>query len=338
MSRAALAAGTALLLAATSTANATSPSGPRLAFQVLNRAAESLEIETASDSGGQRRSVAGGSRRTVKPLPEFGFAPSWSPDGSSFVFGAHTGQGLRLFMASGEGGRPRVIPRTRGAFAPVFAPDGRTIAFARARIRSHIGVPKHGQPNISSYASATTWTIGVDGSRPRRLTPWRNGLEIVPSSFSPDGAVIASSRYDEGGDRFYDAITVHADGSGSALLAANALYPALSPDGSQVALIAYLPNVRPRLGRYGFYRGGLTVMRSDGTSSRLLTRTTFYEQSPPSWDPSGERLAYAHRTSVMQINADGSCRHKLFAGTTELLYFGPSWQPGVGREAGRIAC
>jgi hypothetical protein len=45
---------------------------------------------------------------------------------------------------------------------------------------------------------------------------------------------------------------------------------------------------------------------------------------------------------LVEINADGTCattlptapkRHRL-----RFIYNGPSWQPGTGREAGRIAC
>jgi Tol biopolymer transport system component len=280
--------------------------------------------------------IAGGTLRTKGPLPEFGFAPTWSPDGRSLAFAGTVDGRLQIFLTAVPGGRVRAVPGTRGGFAPVFAPDGRTIAFARARIRSHIGLPDRGPPKIWSYASVTTWTITIDGSNPRRLTPWRNGLEVMPSSFSPDGTILAASRFDERVPHFDDAIALRTDGSGTSLLAASATRPAFSPDGSRIALITYLPRVRPRLGRHGFYRGGLTVMSADGTESKFLARTTFNEQSPPGWDPSGERLAYTERTSILEINVDGTCRRKIFAGTPDQLYFGPTWQPG--REAGEIDC
>jgi Tol biopolymer transport system component len=332
--------GVALLLAmAAMSASASVPGGPRLAVQKLDRDASTLQIETASQSGGRQQVVVGGPRRTTRPLPEFGFAPSWSPDGTRLVFGGHVGDGTRLFLVPADGGRPRVIPRTRGAFAPVFAPDGSTVAFARARVRSHIGLPNHGPPNIWSYASVTTWTIEIDGSSPHRLTQWRNGLEIVPSSFSPDGSVLAASEADEGeSDVEYNAVALQVDGSSSSLISSDASWPSFSPDGSQIALIARLAHTEPHRGRYGFYRGAVTVMQADHTEPRHLARTSFYEQSPPSWDPSGERLAYTEATTAMEINVDGSCRTKVLLGKKELLYFGPVWQPGPGREAGRIEC
>ncbi len=337
--RRALGVGGVLLFGIVGTACAAAPSGPRLALETLSRTAQRLAIETASQSGARRQAVVGGSKSTSEPLPEFGFAPSWSPDGKRLVFGGHAGGRPQLFVVAVSSGRVKAIPGTQGAFDPIFAPDGRMIAFARARVRAHIDLPNdHSPPKISSYASATTWMIELDGGNARRLTPWHNGLEITPSSFSPDGRSLAVSQFDEDSADFYAALVLRTDGSGSALLARDAARPAFSPDGRHVALIAYLAHSEPGSGRYGSYRGALTVMRADGTEPRLLARTTFGEQSPPSWDPSGERLAYTEGTSVMEINADGSCRQKVLAGTAKTSYYGPAWQPGPGREAGRIAC
>jgi hypothetical protein len=39
----------------------------------------------------------------------------------------------------------------------------------------------------------------------------------------------------------------------------------------------------------------------------------------------------------MQINADGTCPTKLLS-SPRAKFFAPAWQPGSGREAGRIAC
>jgi Tol biopolymer transport system component len=89
-----------------------------------------------------------------------------------------------------------------------------------------------------------------------------------------------------------------------------------------------------------------------------LTRTRSIDEGNPSWDPSGQRLAFARGstpsgfengpfaspTRILQINADGSCETLMFPKQVRHNpYFGrdfaaPSWQPGPGREAGRILC
>ena len=41
--------------------------------------------------------------------------------------------------------------------------------------------------------------------------------------------------------------------------------------------------------------------------------------------------------SIMQINADGTCLTKMLSAPGVAFYV-PAWQPGAGREAGRIDC
>ena len=87
-------------------------------------------------------------------------------------------------------------------------------------------------------------------------------------------------------------------------------------------------------------------MNADGTDVRRLTRTPQRYEDSPRWDPSGERLAYEQfqvfgegigNYAVMQVNADGTCRTKaVFA--PRVFFLAPAWQPGPGREAGRIEC
>jgi Tol biopolymer transport system component len=200
-------------------------------------------------------------------------------------------------------------------------------------------ISKQEPVSIDSYDSVTTWTIELDGDNQRRLTRWRNGLETVPSSFSPDGALLTASQIEEDGNGpKYKAIALRTDGSASSVLAADAMSPSFSPDGSQIAMLVRRVPGETKGGRSRSYRGALVVMRSDGTERRYLAPTTFFDERTPSWDPAGERLVYGERQTIVEINADGTCKRKVLTQTATLFYFGAAWQPGPGREAGPITC
>jgi hypothetical protein len=83
--------------------------------------------------------------------------------------------------------------------------------------------------------------------------------------------------------------------------------------------------------------------------SRLLRRSRKL-LAWPSWDPSGQRLAFTRTRVVengytdpkkgdalMAINADGTCLKRVYSDPETTLY-GSAWQPGPGREAGPISC
>lgn len=94
----------------------------------------------------------------------------------------------------------------------------------------------------------------------------------------------------------------------------------------------------------------LFVASTDGSRAIRLTRTPKMLEAQLTWDPSGERLAFVQfgtvsefwetfgfGNAIVQINADGTCRTKVFS-SRNAAAFGAAWQPGSGREAGRIVC
>jgi Tol biopolymer transport system component len=327
----------AVLAGPASQVSAAVPAGPRLAFMEWSRGAFETKLRTAGPMGFRRQSIAGRSG-TAAAVPDRSSAPTWSPDGSAVVFsGAVEGRSRKLFIATADGRHVRPIPGTKGAFRPVFSPDGSTVAFARLRSRLHFDLD--GPPFITSFESVTTWTVRIDGWNLRRLTPWRNGLEVTPSSFSPDGTILAASRHDESNPGTYDeAIGIPLAGGEPIVFARGAYEPSFSPDGSRLALIGYVARDRAAAGKSAFFRGMLYVMRPDGWEAVSLARTTYSHQAPPTWDPSGQRIAYVRAGSVMAVNVDGTCRQKVLSGERRVRFGGPAWQPGAGREAGRIAC
>jgi TolB protein len=308
-------------------------------------------LVTFSQEGSARQVLANGGSRGSARFTPFS-APSWAPDGSLIAFSRTVGNrrlGLgarqRIFVVGADGRGLRMIPGTRGGYNPVFSPDGQEIAFARRRIRTHL--TRFGTRWID-YFSVSAWIVDLATGRTRQLTRWRDELENSPASFSPDGSVLALSRHVV--LNRYEAVALRLDGSGSTVIARNGLDPVYSPDGSRIALTRGHWHVFHRL--KGATVGVLTdlfTVRPDGTDLRRLTVTPRHAERFPSWDPSGKRLVYGRvnlfstrgflgfGNSVMEINADGTCATRVLSKRNSILY-GPTWQPGTGREAGPITC
>jgi len=347
----ALGAGALAALLAVGVATAAAPEGPRLAVIRFTATPHRFGIELASvgQSGGHLLRLAGGGRRS-RPWPFYFSPPSWSPDGDLITFsgivGAHNGDNhelrLKLFIVRADGSGLHAIRGARGASRPVFSPDGHTIAFTRSIERDEPTVVggkrwKHG------FNGASIWTVDLLTGAQRQLTPWRDGLEYVSSSFSPDGSTLLATHEDRLLLNESEPVALRLDGGGSRRLLEDGSSPVYSPDGSEIALIRRTADD----GESGSESSDLYVMNADGTDVRRLTRTPQLYEDSPSWDPSGERLAFdrlravgegiAGETAFMEINADGTCATRVTS-ARRWGFVDPTWQPGPGRGAGRIAC
>ena len=333
--------GAVLVLACVPTASvAQVPDGPRVAF--IRGAPSILELELGTIGLHGENPM-----RLYRPPGEGQSILSgltFSADGSRLAFGRTPLLGGKegIYAVSPGEGRPQFVAGTRGGSDPVLSPDGEMLAFARGRLRLS-------KDQRVRFAGSSVWLVEADGGRPRRVTPWHSGLRFLPSSFSPDGEVLALSRYLRRKSRAVMGLRL---ADHTMYLIAKGLQEAVfSPDGTQLAAM----RVRPRPGGPGSQRrllpgSDLFVLRSDGTSRRRLTREPSAIKLSPSWDPSGERLLYVRfpsklslaslfgfGTSVIEINADGTCRQRLIS-EPNASYFAAAWQPGPGREAGRISC
>jgi Tol biopolymer transport system component len=350
--RRALGAGVlALLLLAAGAAMAAAPAGPRLAVIKLSSKPSRIELVTVNRNGGDPLRLAGGGRR-ARPFLNF-FSPlSWSPDGEQVGFSGFVGFGRgddreaieKLFVVGADGSGLRAVPGTKEGSGPVFSPDGRTIAFSRS-------VNRDGPTTVGGkrwergFHGSSIWTVDLLTGAQRQLTPWEDEVEYIASSFSPDGSTLLAA-HESSLLLEPEPVAIRLDGSGSRRLFNDGFSPVYSPDGSKIALVRDVEE-------YGEDRGESTdlfVMRADGTGIRRLTRTPGLIELAPSWDPSGERLAYVRlplnrsedapfgfRIALMQVNADGTCETKVVS-APRTYFFVPAWQPGPGREAGRIKC
>ncbi|MGH2974167.1 MAG: hypothetical protein ACRDLL_04770 [Solirubrobacterales bacterium] len=343
----------AVLIALPIGTGVSAPEGASLAMVGWSRRPVSFELIRTDQSGELRHALL--SRGLLGlPAPYPGDTPSWSPDGSLLAFTGlvgtvhkryYTGPRTKIFVVSVDGTGLRPVPGTANGASPVFAPDGRTIAFA---VQRHRPRPHRRGGNATSESEAV-WVADLEGTTKRRVTPWRNGLKMAPSSFSPDGTRLAATRVVRHG--VGEAVAIRLQGGKTAVLARNALQPVYSPDGSEIAYLG--GHFRAARTRHGKTRATLTdlfTMHADGSGSRRLTHTPRSVEIAPSWDPSGRRLAFtllgnplkgsaarALGGGVMEVNADGSCLTKILPGG-DVAYFGAAWQPGSDREAGPIAC
>lgn len=339
------------LMALPALAQAEVPWGPRLTF--LEAGAFSFKLISADPSGGDQQVIVGGNLKS-RFLP-FPFSPpTWSSDGTRVAFTGFTSPGrkalLDVYDAAADGTGMTKLPGTRDGLDPVLSPDGRTLAFARERKRE-ARRPHRGK--VTVFRSVSIWLLDLESGAVRQLTPWRNDLFAYPSSFSSDGATLAITREQTKprGKRRIAAVALRLDGSGSAVLVENAIDPVYSPDGTQLALttIGTLRTIRSKGESLTYSPTDLAVSAADGSGLTKLTETRNLELRP-SWDPSGQRLAYTlvspvlghsmllgEGDSIMEINADGSCTTRVLSVPRVILY-GAAWQPGPGREAGPIAC
>lgn len=315
--------------------------GPRLAISALKSGYGSLLI-TADPLGKVMRGLTDPDSMSV------GERASWSADGSLLAFAAQPySTGTRVVGVVGvDGSGLRTYSLAAlNAGDPIMAPDGRSVAFARVRIVKVL-------PGRESYLlKASIWSLDLEDGSVRRLTRWRVGVYLIPSSYSPDGSTLAATSYGSRGNRGVRAVAVDLRSDRTSLLAREAMEPAFSPDGTSFAFVRWktwrlsgvdkpVPTIDElRIGRVGV-----------AGSQLVLRRRSLSYMAWPGWDPSGRRLTFTlsradepgdrspeEGNRVMAINDDGTCLTEVFS-NPDLTLYGAAWQPGPRREAGPIIC
>ncbi len=302
--------GLALLLTG-GAAGAAAPDGPRLALVKQTRHPPTTTLFSVGPRGNEPFRLAAAEEFTNH------FGPlSWDADGTEVGFSE-----IREFwLVRANGGGARRI-NAEGAEGPVFAPVGDSIAFTREELPDR----------------AAIWTIDLTTWEQRRLTPERAGLAYVASSFSPDGATLLATRVDERLRGVAEPVAIDLATGAVTRLLRDGLQPIYSPDGTRIALLR-------KVGKRQL--NDLFVLDPGTGALRRLTRTSPGYELFPSWDPSGERIAFARfrgrrfewANSVVQVNANGSCETEILPMKRRVTYYGLAWQPGPGRGTGPIDC
>jgi Tol biopolymer transport system component len=315
--------------------------GSWLAFTAINALKpRGFSIGAVEIKGSEQVVLVRGSQGGLVPNP---FSTiSWSSDGGWLAFAGSEGKRKGIYTLCADGSDLRFLHGTEGGRNPIFSPDGSKIAFARDRLGGGL-----------SQGATTTWVANANGRAAFRLMPWRKNVEYLPSSFSPDASVLAVTRRNLKSGKS-DVVLFRLGGSQSVrVLARRASEAVFSPDGSQIALVR--ETISRRRKTLIVINKDLYVLSVNGTESSAVTRTHHITETRPSWDPSGQRIAFnAYHisrdpiealfnellpigNSILQINADGSCRQKILSQRNVALR-GPVWQPGADRAVGPSEC
>jgi TolB protein len=132
--------------------------------------------------------------------------PQVSPDGrrlvverrNSWVSRPRGGSALFVLNLDGSGVRQITPWRVAGGDGPDWSPDGRRVVF-RA-------------PRLVAFAGSNLYTVRADGKDLRQLTHFPKSVEVLSSSYAPDGKWIVFSRSGHGGSP--DLFLIRPDGSG----------------------------------------------------------------------------------------------------------------------------
>lgn len=200
--------------------------------------------------------------------------PQLSPDGTRIAAVGIYVNASELFVLESDGTGARQLTRNRQipvqqsdwAFYPHWSPDSQTIAYITDR--------------ASFYPML--WRMNADGTSARQLTFPANGLDAIDSfAYSPDGRMIAASRYNIGQPQIFLIDVARPAGARAITKAeAGAYDPSWSPDGQYLAFVA----------REGVRN---TVYVIDMESPERPTAVADAELvRSPVWSPSGTTIAY----------------------------------------------
>lgn len=168
-------------------------------------------------------------------------------------------------------GKGRHVVYQRAAFSgdlvsPAFSPNGKNLVFEFVR------------SGFTSASKRAVYVVGIDGSSPRRLTPWAENDGDHPD-WSPDGKwIVFHSHVDDpsGQSQFF---VVHPDGTGRKQLTH-------FPSGTWVGRASFSPDGKAIVFGKGPEGGNIDVftMRLDGSHIQRVTRSPLWE-SAPDWGP-----------------------------------------------------
>jgi Tol biopolymer transport system component len=218
-----------------------------------------------------------GTHRTS--LSQKGSFPAWSPHGRRIAFqrdscGAGATNLLSVYVMRADGTHIRRVTQKSATCAtshrleshsPQWAPSGNRLAFERLDHKREL---------------QAVFTVRLDGTGARRLTPWR--MDAAQPDWSPNGRWIAFRTHEQS-DTKGNIGLVHPDGTGLHLVTHGGdkfkwLSCSFSPNGNKITA-ARVP------GSGQTDNADVYTMRLDGSDRVNLTQSTNAWESAPDWGP-----------------------------------------------------
>lgn len=244
------------------------PGGAKLAFD-SNRADPDLNDPNAINDVFKMNPDGSGVVK-LTDSKDFSGNPGWSPDGKKIAFDSdrrnHQGRSEIYVMDSDGTNVHRVSTLPEKAIydqAARFSPDGKRLVFTRYRT----------DPGLSAL-----FTIRLDGSGLRQLTPWGNGAG--DADWSPSGKKLVFEASPNKGC-FGEIYTGEADGQHLTNITDNRCHsgsadPVWSPDGRKILFL----QARAFSGGFGI---GLATMNPDGSARHFILPNP-KEMHQPDWE------------------------------------------------------
>jgi Tol biopolymer transport system component len=202
----------------------------------------------------------------------FNSGAGWSPDGNKITFESdrrnHQGR-LEIHVMDADGTNVRRVTTLPADAmydsAPRFSPDGRRIVFTRY---------------LTDPGRSALFTVRVDGSGLKQLTPWGNGAS--DADYSPDGKKLVFEAFPNKWC-FGEVYTVDSDGGHLTNIADNRCHagsaePVWSPNGKKILLLS----AHVEGGEFGI---GLATMNPDGSARHHITPNPGVDEAHhPDWE------------------------------------------------------
>ena len=244
------------------------PGGAKLAFD-SGRAAKPTDSRAINDIFKMNPDGTGVVKLTHSG--SFSADPGWSPDGKRIAFNSDRRHGSfrqEIYVMDSDGTdvhRVTTLP-AEAAYdgAARFSPDGKRLVFTRY---------------ITDPGRSALFTIRIDGSGLRQLTPWGNGAG--DADWSPSGKKLVFEAYPNKGC-FGEIYTVEADGQHLTNIADNRCHagssdPVWSPNGKKILFM----QAHAFSGGFGF---GLARMNPDGSARHFILPNPNEEMHQPDWE------------------------------------------------------